>query len=279
MNRCVNGVITACALVLGIATAQAQEGGGQNQAYLTVMTLKVLPGQANALAEHYKTGAGAKTIQARIKQNPNLMRWTLLRNVDPGDSGSPSDHIIAIAMKGAPAEPDPAANERVAKEFAGMSYSDYMQKIRTMTTQVGQSLSHIHHTTAGYGPVEGDYVVIRRLKARENQQQNMMRLAREYQLPLAEERVKSGATKGWSFSHLTFPAGAAAEYDATDVRVYKDLASAIGAGGGGGGGNAAVTRFAEKFPNQSYTNYIDALRAASRIVRTDIYRVVAAYRQ
>ncbi len=268
---------SALMLLSGNTAAQAQTMDWEKQTYLSVIALKVLPGQEAAIAEHYKTGAGAKVIPARLKASPNLMRWTLLRNVYTGDPAAEANYLLASAMRGAPAEPDQALNEKVAREAAGISYADYMQKIRSMSVPLGTTLSHMHHATEGYGPVEGDYVVVRRLKALENQRTTMLDLARDRQFPLAQERVKEGANKGWSFSHLAFPTGDSTAYDATEVRVYKDLASAVS--GTGGGGNGAAMRFAKQFPDKSYTGYIDALRSSSKVVRTDLYRVVVSYRK
>ena len=268
---------SALMLLSGSTAAQAQTMDWEKQTYLTVISLKVPPGQNTAFTEHYKTGTGAKVIQARLRASPNLMRWTLLRNVYAGDPAAEANYLLASAVKGAPAEPDQALNEKVARESAGISHADYMQKIRGMSVTVGNTLSHMHHATEGYGPAEGDYVVVRRLKALDNQRQTMLDLARDMQFPLAQERVKDGATKGWSFSHLAFPTGDSNAYDATEVRVYKDLASAVT--GAGGAGNGAAMRFAKVFPDKSYTGYIDALRASSKVVRTDLYRVVVSYRK
>ena len=268
---------SALMLLSGNTLAQAQTMDWEKQTYLTAIGIKVLPGQEAAIAEHYKTGAGAKVVQARLKANPNGLRWTLLRNVYAGDPAADANYLIASVSKGAPAEPDQAQNDKVARESAGISYADYMQKIRSMSVPLGNTLSHMHHATEGYGPVEGDYVVVRRLKALDNQRQNMLDLARDMQFPLAQERLKEGANKGWSFSHLAFPTGDSTTYDATEVRVFKDLASAVS--GSGGGGNGAAMRFAKVFPGKSYTGYVDALRASSKVVRTDLYRVVVSYRK
>lgn len=246
------------------------------QTYRTALTLKALPGQAAALAEFYKTGPGAKTVQARLKDNPKLQSWSLLRNVYPGDAGVEVDHLISVTTSGAPSEPNPELNQRIAREAAGMSYADYMARVRSMTNQVGQILSHIHHMTAAAPIAEGDYVVVRRLKTRENQAQALYALARERMLPLAEEQVKAGGTfKAWSFAHVSFPTGESTSFDATESRAFKDLASAVASTGGAG--SSAATRFAKKFPDQSYTAYIDSFRGAAKIVRTEVYRVVAVY--
>jgi len=118
--------------------------------------------------------------------------------------------------------------------------------------------------------------VVRRFKSQENQRQNMLDLARDMMLPLAEDRVKAGGSvKSWSFSHVAFPTGDSTAYDAAEVRVFKDLASAVAASGSTGTG--AAERFAKKFPDKSYTAFVDALRTSSKVVRTDLYRVVATF--
>jgi hypothetical protein len=263
-------------MLLGVSAAvHGQTMDWEKQTYRTVLSLKALPGQAQALAAFYKTGPGSKTIPARIKANPNLLAWTLLRNVYPGDTNVEVDHLIGVTIKGAPSEPNQEFNAKIAREAAGLSYEDYMQKARSMTVQVGQTLSHVHHSVAGAPLAEGDYVVVRRLKSQENQRQNMLDLARDMLLPLAEDRVKIGPMKSWSFSHVAFPTGDSTPFDAAEVRVFKDLASAVAASGGAGSG--AAERFSKKFPDKSYTAFIDAMRTSSKVVRTDLYRVVATF--
>ena len=274
MNR--TKMLTPVLLLGAVTAAQGKTMDWEKQTYRTVLTLKALPGQAPALAAFYKTGPGSKTIQARVKANPNLAAWTLLRNVYPGDAQVEADHLINVTLRGAPSEPNQEMNQKIAQEAAGMSHADYLAKARTMTEQVGQTLSHVHHSVLA-GPVaEGDYVVVRRIKFQGNQRQAMLDLARDMMLPLAEDEVKSGgALKTWSFAHLSFPMGESLTFDAAESRVYKDMAAAVSSTGGTGRGAAA--RFAKQFPEKSYTAYVDALRAASKIVRTDLYRVVATY--
>jgi hypothetical protein len=269
--------INFAAILLGVTVAaHGQTMDWEKQTYRTVLSLKALPGQAPALAAFYKTGPGSKTIPARLKASPNMLAWTLLRNVYPGDTNVEVDHLIGVTMKGAPSEPNQEMNAKIVREAAGISYEDYMQKARAMTAQVGQTLNHVHHSVVGAPLAEGDYVVVRRLKSQENQRQNMLDLARDMMLPLAEDRVKAGGSfKSWSFSYVAFPTGDATPYDAAEVRVFKDLASAVAASGGTGTG--AAERFAKKFPDKSYTAFVDALRASSKVVRTDLYRVVATF--
>ena len=264
------------AALLSTEGAQAQQGADQR--YLSVISLKVPPAKEAAFTEHYKTGAGAKAIRARLKANPEALRWTLLRAVYAGDPAQQANYMIASASMGAPVEPDAAKRDELSRSSTGMSYADYMQLVRTMSDTVGTTLSHLHDTTPGYALAEGDYVVVRRLKVGTGKLQSLSDLNHTVRLPLAAERVKSGDMKGWTFSHLSFPTGSSLPYDATEALVFKDLAGAL-ANGGAGTGSAAAASFAKMFPDKSYTGYIDTLRETSTIMRTDLYRVAAVYQK
>jgi hypothetical protein len=262
------------ALAAGAALAQQQPA---NQRYLSVISVHVHPDKDAAFIEHYKTGAGAKAIQHRLKSTPTARRWTLLKAVYAGDPAPEANYLIASASDGDLAEPDPAKMDELSRASTGMSQAEYMTKVRTMSSTVGQTLSHMHEITDGYALTEGNYVVLRRLKIADGKLNEVGAMAHDIRLPLYSERVKAGGTiKGWSFSHLTFPGGASLPYNASEVTIHQTLADAVGAAGGGTGSAGAVA-FAKMFPNRNYTQYMDSLRANSRIVRTELYRVVAVY--
>lgn len=269
--------LTAVALSFSGSAAWAQQpGAAAEQRYLSVISVKVPPAKEAAFTEHYKTGAGAKAMRARLQAYPKLQRWSLLRAVYAGDPAQEANYLIASVTTGAPEEQEPAKRDEITKSATGMNYAGYMEHVRTMSDTVGTTLSHIHQTTPGYALAEGDYVVLRRLKTTPGRQQAMNELYRDIRLPLVSERVAAGAMKGWSYSHLSFPTGTGLPYDATEATIYKDLASAVG-GGGGGTGSTAAARFAKQFPDKNYTSYTDTLREGSTIVRMDLYRVVAVY--
>lgn len=262
------------ALLAGALTAQAQQPTGP-QRYLTTISVQVAPDKVAAFTDHYKTGAGAKTIKARLKANPEAQRWTLLQAVYSGDPAPRANFILSFVNVGATADPDPAKRDAMYREAAGVTYADYMKNVRTMSETVGTTISHIHDTTDGYSLAEGDYIVRRRLKVAEGKTQDLNNLMRNTRLKLTNDRVKDGNIKGWSFSHLSFPTGSALPWDATEVFVHKDLAGAL-AGPGQGGGPAAG-RYLKLFPNGNYARFIEDVRETSKIVRTDLYRVVAAF--
>jgi hypothetical protein len=262
-------------LVAAVCAAQAQQQTAP-QRYLSTISVRVLPDKVAAFRDHYKTGAGAKTVKARIQANANALRWTLLEAVYPGDPAPRATHLIASVTNGAPAEPDPAKRDEMFRSAAGVSYDDYMKNVRSMSETIGNTIAHIHDTTDGYSLAAGDYVSVRRVKIAEGKNADYYALMRETRLKLTNDRVKEGNLKGWSFSHLSFPTGSSLPWDAAEAFVVKDLEGALAAQGGGAGGGV-VQRFMKLFPNRNYVQFVNDLRETSKIVRTDLYRVVAAY--
>ena len=266
------------ALLFAAASSFGQPPAAPSR-YLSVISVKVAPDKVAAFLDFYKSGPGVKSARARIKADPNLLRWTVLQAVYPGDPAPAANFLIASVTNGAPPDPDDAKRDELYRTATGMVYADYMQKFRTMGDNVGSTISHVHNTTDGYSLSPGDYLVLNRLKTTEGKNTELSDLMRDFRLPLANERAKaSGDFKGWSFSHLTFPGGRSLPYDASEASVFKTLAGALG-GPGTGGGTAMVAAFAKHFPNKSYTGFIDAGRESSRVVRHELYRVVMAVQQ
>lgn len=268
MNR------TIFVLVAAAVAVQAQEQTGP-QRYLTTQSLHVPADKVAAYIEHARNGAGAKAAKASLAAVPQMQRITVLQAVFPGDPAPRANFIRSVVNVGAPGEPDVAKRDETYRASTGMSYADYLKMVRTMSEVVGTTISHVHDTTDGYTLAAGDYIVRRRLKVAEGKTQDLNNLMRNTRLKLTNDRVKEGNIKGWSFSHLSFPTGSALPWDATEVFVHKDLASAM-AGPGQGGGPAAG-RYLKLFPNGNYARFIEDARETSKIVRTDLYRVIAAF--
>lgn len=244
--------------------------------YLSVISVKVAPDKVAAFVDFYKSGPGVKAARARLKSDPNLLRWAVLQAVYPGDPAPAANFLIVNVSNGAPPDPDPAKRDELYRSATGMIYADYMDKFRTMGDTVGSTISHVHSTTDGYSLSPDDYLVLNRLKTTEGKNTELSDLMRDFQLPMANDRAKAGGDfKGWSFSHLTFPGGRSLPYDASVASVFKTLAGALGGAGTGG----AMAAFAKRFPDKSYTGFIDAGRESSRLVRHELYRVVMAAQQ
>lgn len=254
-------------------TQQAQQTPAESRRYSSAIYLKVPADKQAALIEFYKTGAGAKAVRARMKANPKFVSWSLRQQMYPGEHGSDSNFVIMTGSIGAPAmpDPDPAKRDELYRSATGMTYAQYMAAVRNLSEQVGSTLSHIHHRTEGYVAAEGDIVVVNRLKTAQGKSQELNALVRDYQFPMASERVKTGGrAKSWVWGHLAFPSGNSLPWDVSAVSVYKNLDDALGANNTG---TAAAERFGKLFPGKSYVEYMDHLREYSKPVRTDIYRI------
>jgi hypothetical protein len=191
-----------------------------------------------------------------------------------GVNAPQANYILLSTTDGPPAEVDTAQRDELYRKATGMVYADYLAKARELSTVTGNTLSHIHDVTPGYAASEGDYIVVERIKVPESRTQDLAQLNREVRLPLQAERVKSGAIKGWSQGHLTFPAGSSLPWTITETTLHKTLASATGGPGRGGQGMAAFTKM---FPGRNFVQYTDHLRESRTVVRRELYRVVAAY--
>jgi len=267
-------LLAPAALVLSAVCAfpQATQAPATPQRYASIIYLRVPAEKQAAFIEFYKTGAGAKSVRARMKADSTLFSWSLRQLMYPGENAPESNFIIVVGLNGPPAEPNPAKRDELYKGATGMNYSQYMAAVRTMSEPGGSMLMHVHHLTDGYALAEGDYVVAARFKTGGPPANAAYSEAvRDVMFPLAADRVKEGSIKGWAWSHITFPAGDSREWDVTVTTVHKALPLAAG---GGGAGNTA--RFAKLFPNRNQTAYAETIRAGSKQVRVDLYRVAAA---
>ncbi len=270
MYKIVSTSSLALALIFTAAEAYSQQT--TSETYSTSLFLKVLPEKEAAFVEFYKTGAGAKVVQARQKADPDAIGWNLRKLAFGGDPAPQANFVILAAGKGVPKEPDPVKRDELYRTASGLSYVEYMQKVRSMSEQIGQTIAHLHHMTDGYTTVEGDVVVATRLKVAAGKMNELADFERDFRMPMSQARVKDGRVKAWSFGHLAFP-GSEQTYDATEAVVYKDLASAMSRNTG-----TAMTNFAKVFPGKDYARYISDRNALSKIARTDVYRVMVSYR-
>jgi hypothetical protein len=269
MHKIVSTSSLALALIVTAVEAYSQQN--TPPIYSTAIYLKVLPEKEAAFVEFYKTGAGAKVIRARLKADPDTIGWSLRSMAYGGDPAPQANFAIVAAAKGAPKNPDPAKRDELYRAASGMNYAEYMQKVRSMSEQIGQTISHVHHMTDNYTVVEGDVVVATRLKTSAGKANEMSDFERDFRFPMSAARVKDGRAKAWSYSHFAFPGGEL-PYDATEATVYQDLASAMPNTG------TAMEAFAKQFPGKDYARYISDRNALSKVVRTDVYRVVVSQR-
>ena len=272
MHKIVSTGSLALALLISALDANSQQS--TPQLYSTALFLKVPIAQESAFIEFYKTGAGAKVVQARMKADPDMTTWSLRKVAYPGVHAPEANFVIISGGIGAPKDPDPAKRDSLYRSASGLGYDDYMKKARSLSDLVGQTLTHVHDRTEGYNMEVGDYSVSTRLKIHDGKLNDLSAFMKEFRLPLAAERVKQGQMKGWSYSHLAFAGGS---FDASETSFYKDLASAVQSGGGNSA--ASMTRFAKVFPDKDYVRYVNDRRELATVVKTEVYRVVIAVRK
>lgn len=223
--------------------------------------------------EFYKSGPGKKAIQGRMKADPKITGWSV-RRVAFANPTPRANFVIMTSFDGYPSEVDPAKRDEVYRSAVGMNYADYLGKARVLSEVVGTTLAHVHDVTEGYQTAENDIIVARRLKTAPGKTTDLNALEHDFRLPMMTERQKSGAIKGWAYSHLALAGGSTLPWDSTESVIYKDLASALAGRDGG-----AMAQFSKLFPNKSYMRYVEDGRSLSTLVRTDVYRVVTVLRR
>ena len=244
------------------------------QRYGQALYLHVPQDKDAQFVEFYKTGAGMKAARARMKADANITGISV-RRVVYANPIPRANFVILTSRNGAPVDADPAKRDEVYRVATGMNYAGYLAQALTMSEVTGQTLTHLHDSTNPQLS-EGDVIVARRLKTAEGKNTDLSALMRTIRLPIMTERVTAGAMKGWAFSHLALAGGSALPYDATETRMYKDIASAVG--GAAANNSGAMTLFTKMFPDKSYTRYLDDAREFAKLVRTETYRVVVAFR-
>ena len=249
------------------------------QRYTQALYLHVAPDKAAQFVEWHKTGNGMKAAIARMKADPKITGISV-RSVAFANPTPRANYVVVTLRNGVPEAPDTAKRDAMYLAATGMNYAGFLTQSRTMSEVVGQTMSHLHDATPDLQLSAGDVIVLRRMKTAEGKNAELADLNRKIRLPLMTENAKEGRLKGWAYGHLVLAGGSSLPWDATDSRVYKDLASAVGGQGGGGGGNAnaAMARFVKMFPNLSYAKYQEDGRDLAKLIRMDTHFVVVAHR-
>ncbi len=247
------------------------------QRYAQALYLHVAPDKAAQFVEWHKTGNGMKAAKARMKADPNITGISV-RSVAFANPTPRANYAMVTLRTGIAGAPDTAKRDAEYLAATGMNYAGYLTQSRTMSEVVGQTMSHLHDSTPDLQLSAGDVIVSRRMKTAEGKNTELADLNRKIRLSLMTENVKEGRLKGWAFGHLVLAGGTSLPWDATDTRVYKDLASAVGGPGGGGNANAAMALFVKMFPNLSYAKYQEDGRDLAKLVRMDTHFVVVSHR-
>lgn len=265
--------ILAMATLFASMAAYAQQTAPPR--YGSALYLHVPQDKDAQFVEFYKSGNGMKAAHARMKADANITGISVRRVVFANPIPR-ANFVILTQRNGAPVDADPAKRDELYRAATGMNYAGFIAQARTTSELVGTTMTHLHDST-NIQLSEGDVIVARRLKTAEGKLTDLSTLMHTIRLPIMTEHVKAGDMKGWAFSHLAMAGGSALPYDATETRIYKDIASALG-GGGPGNNTAAMALFTKLFPDRNYTRYLDDSRDLAKLIRTETSRVVVAFR-
>jgi hypothetical protein len=258
------------AMLISTATGFAQQSQQVN--YRGTTFLKIAPDKEANMQEFLKT-TGMKLIQEEINSG-RFASWTMLRITYSGVPAADYNYLQAIEYDGAPPEPlSPAARDAMFRKATGMSFQEYQQKLMSFALVDGSVLSRIEADAPGSKIAEGNYIQTIRWKITPERGADYGNYIQKMIQPLNVQAMKDGRMLGWSAARTVYPGGGDAAYDATTSFTFKDLAAALPTSAPSP--DAAQMGFGKVFPGQNYTAFVDQGRAIRRVVRTDLWRVVA----
>jgi hypothetical protein len=258
------------ALLIGTATGLAQQSQKIN--YRATAFIKIAPEKEAPMQAFLKT-TGMKLIQEEINSG-RFASWTMLRITYAGVPAADYNYLQAVEYDGAPPDPlSPAARDAMFRKATGLSFQEYQEKLMSVGMVDGSVLSRIEADAPGSKIAEGNYIQTIRWKITPERGADYGSYMQKMMLPLNVQAMKDGRILGWSAARTVFPGGADAAYDATTSFTFKDLAAALPTTAPSP--DAAQMGFGKVFPGQNYTAFVDQGRAIRRVVRTDLWRVVA----
>ena len=185
--------------------------------FLSSSCIKVQPGKAQEFRNFVTDNA--------LKANTHLVRtgqitsYSVLRAVIPSGEEARCDYLIVTTNTGRPASPLAPGEQDKILQAAGvkMSWADYLAKRTELTKLVATELWMTRERVGSFE--KGDYLYLNRMHVHNRAEYS--KFEREVWRPLAEEMIKDGLMKAWSFNTLVLPGG-------TDVRITAVTADVIG---------------------------------------------------
>ena len=260
---------SAVALVLCLA----ESANAQEKIHYRASTFVMIPPEKQAAALDFVRTVGVKLAQENINAG-RITSWSLMRTAYAG-VGTNYNYVQVTTFDGPPSpELSPDARDQMYRRVIGMSYQDYQKKLTSYLVSGDSVLSRIE-ASAGTQPVAvGNLVSVSRWKVSSGRANDYGDFVKAEVLPLDAEGVKEGVFQSWSASRTIFPSGDDVPYDATTSSVYKDMAQVL-APPSANPNQGAPAAFAKIFPNKSYTAYVQEGQGLRRLVRRELWRVVA----
>ena len=262
-------VTSAVAAILCLSpSAYAQE----TVHYRATAFVTIAPEKQAAALDFVRT-AGVKLAQENIKAG-RITSWALLRTAYAG-IGTDYNYIQVTNFDGPPApELSPEARDQMYRRVIGMSYDDYQKKLTSFLVSGNSVLSRVEASVQGQPIAVGNLVGISRWKISPGRGTDYGDFIKTQAQPMVTEGVKEGVFQSWSATRAIFPAGDDVSYDATTSNIYKDMAQVLSPPLANPN-QGAPAAFAKVFPNKSYTAYVQEGQGLRRLVRRELWRVVA----
>ena len=253
-------------LLLATTVAQAQKIN-----YLVSTYFKIAPEKEGELMDIVH-GSGEKLMREWVASG-DITGATFSKVVFTGLPAGEYNYVQSVNYEGTPPEVNPAKLDQLYRKATGMSYQDYQQKIRGLGTVVGTLLNRVEASTPGVQTAVGMYLQVTRLKITPLHAAEYADYTKKVMLPYNTQLMKDGKGAGWLAYRRVSPVGADEAFDATTATVYKDMAGAIPSTTQSP--DETQMEYAKIFPGQSFVTANDQARAVRRVVRTELWRVMA----
>ena len=250
-------LITAVSAVLLAGAIHAQQTG---PAYHQVMNcVKVAPGKL-ADFRQLVSEVSKPLAEARVSAG-EIVSWTLLRSVMPAGTEARCDYSISTIYPALPPAPASAESLAASMKKAGikMSAADYLARRNAISHLVATEMWRLR-VRAGQ-PKVGDYVFLNHMKV--HNYADYVKFETEVWHPLAEQRIKDGAMRGWIFATLMLPAGTDTKYTAYSADIYPNWAAAFA------GGSMEAT-FKKAHPDKDFSQTMGGLSKLRDLAQRDM---------
>jgi hypothetical protein len=272
MKRPLPFLAAGLALLLGAATALAQQPQRIN--YRVTNYFNVPQDKVAAMLDEART-SGRKLIQERIASGENITSWVLLRTAFRGVTPAINyNYAVSVDFDGAPQTPNVAARDQVYRKATGMSFQEYNPKVNALRTNVGSVLYRVEATAPGSTTKDGNYIAVTRWKITQGRGGDYGNFVTNRLLPLNTQAAKEGRSVSWSASRVVSPGGGNAPFNAVLSNTVKDLAAALPTTPNSP--ELAQTRFAQVFPKQNFSAFVELGQALRTLVRTEMFEVMVA---
>jgi hypothetical protein len=272
MKRSLPLLAASITVLFGTAVIVAQQQPRRIN-YRSTVYVKVAPDKDAAMMD-FTRNVSTKLMRERINSGEPITSWVVLRLAYQGTPALDYNYAVTTNYAGAPSQPNEATRDQIYRKATGMSYQDYMAKLPTIGTNVGSVLYRVEAATPSSPTQEGNYIAVTRWKIMPQRGGDYTSYVQNMLLPLNAQAVKEGRSMGWSASRVVSPGGGDAPFDAVISNTVKDLAAALPTTPGSP--DAGQVNFAKVFPGQNYSGFVNQGQAVRRLVRTELFRVVAA---